>query len=243
MRFRLLLSLFCSIVFPSLVFASVSTDVYKEVFQLKPVGYWPADEGKGKVLHDLSGRNNHGTIYAVPWRDGFLDFENDVYQWVEVPFQKEFGSKNFSMGGWLYSGYDKSKGQESRIGAILIGQPFIDATPKGKIKWGAIWGDRIDSSGAMLRYGIGAKKNVTFLEVASGTKSDVVGTAKAETVVAHSKWQHLFYTYDASVGRGSVYLNGKLVKSDDNIPFEPMKTPLVIGGGRWGTFNLGGNES
>ncbi len=243
MRCRFLSILFCSIFLQSLLFASVSTDVYKEVFQFKPVGYWPVDEGKGKVLYDRSGGKNHGRIYSVPWRDGFLDFENDVYQWVEVPYKKEFGSKNFSMGGWLYSGYDKCKDQESRIGAILIGQPFIDATPKGKIKWGAIWGDRIDSSGAILRYGIGAKKNVTFLEVASGKQADVVGTVKTETVVAHSKWQHLFYTYDGSSGMGSAYLNGNLVKIADNIPFEPMKTPLVIGGGRWGTFNLGGNAS
>ncbi|MCP4787374.1 MAG: hypothetical protein GY903_05920 [Fuerstiella sp.] len=214
---------------------------YDEVLKLNPVGYWPADEGGGSVLHDRSGRGNHGQIRAVPWRDGFLDFENDVYQWVEVPYKQEFGSKNFSMGGWLYSGHDKSK-EDSHIGAILIGQPLIKSGADN-LKWGAIWGERVDSSGALLRYGTPKGKNATFLEVASGKQNDVAGSAKAETVVAHSKWQHLFYTYGATTGTGSVYLNGKRISSADNIPFDPMDTPLVIGGGRWGTFNLGGNAS
>ena len=214
---------------------------YDAVLKFKPVGYWPADDAEGEVLRDLSGGGNHGAINNVPWRDGFLDFENDVYQWVEVPYTSEFGSENFSMGGWLYSGFDKSR-EDGHIGAILIGQPFVESGAD-QLRWGAIWGERIDTSGALLRYGIPSKKKGTYLEVASGQQSDVIGTAADEVALPHGQWQHLFYTYEYATGKGSLYLNGQLIKSADNVPFTPTDTPLVIGAGRWGTFNLGGTRS
>jgi len=31
------------------------------------IGYWPADEGEGDILHDLSGNGNHGYIYGADW--------------------------------------------------------------------------------------------------------------------------------------------------------------------------------
>ena len=35
------------------------------------VGYWPFDEGSGNIAYDLSGNNNHGTLYNGPqWVDG-----------------------------------------------------------------------------------------------------------------------------------------------------------------------------
>ena len=62
-----------------------------DVLRLKPVAYWPADEGKGSSIHDRSGHNNHGVLRSVPWRDGYLVFDNDFYQWIEVPHKKAFG--------------------------------------------------------------------------------------------------------------------------------------------------------
>ena len=31
------------------------------------VGYWPANEGEGDILHDLSGNGNNGAIYGAEW--------------------------------------------------------------------------------------------------------------------------------------------------------------------------------
>lgn len=244
MRYGFLLMLFLSIFFQPFVFAAAPTDVYKEVFQLKPAGYWPADEGSGEVLHDRSGGRNHGRIYSVPWHEGFLDFDCDTYQWVQVAFKKEYGSKSFSMGGWVYSTLDRrtptDRDKNYLFGALLIGQPFKPHSDS-KLKW-AIWGDRLDTDGAMLRFGLPGDNGLSAVEVVSGQKADAVGSAKEKTGIASGKWQHLFYTYDKA-GTGSLYINGKVVCTRQNVPYQPAQTPLVIGGGRWGTFNLGGTIS
>ena len=40
---------------------------HQAVLALQPVGYWPADQGEGGVLDDLSNTGNHGVIHHVPW--------------------------------------------------------------------------------------------------------------------------------------------------------------------------------
>ncbi len=243
MKFKVIL-LICFVVLQSLLFASASTDVYKEVLKLEPVGYWPADEGSGKVLRDRSGGKNHGRIYSVPWHEGFLDFDCNTYQWVQMPFKKEYGSKSFSMGGWVYSALDRriptDRDKNYLFGALLIGQPFKEQS-NSKLKW-AIWGDRLDTDGAMLRFGLPGDNGLSTVEVVSGQKADAVGSVKEKTGIASGKWQHLFYTYDKT-GTGSIYINGKHVCARENVPYKPAETPLVLGGGRWGTFNLGGTIS
>lgn len=55
---------------------------HQAVLALQPVGYWPADDGQGEVLRDLSENRNHGTIHHVPWDDGLLDFTSAYQQAV-----------------------------------------------------------------------------------------------------------------------------------------------------------------
>ncbi len=222
------------------------------VLRFGPVGYWPANEGEGTVLRDRSGNDNDGRIYNVPWRDGSLIFDNDTYQWIQVPYTNAFGAENFSMGGWLFSAHDLNPQRESRLGAILVGQPFRPADRRiddaaswanEKLKWESLWGERTPGT-ANLRYGLLPNDGTTtYLEVASGEGDDVLGTVADEVSFSANQWQHLFYTYDAVNGKGSLYLNGGLVKSVENVPWQPSRSPLVIGAGRWGTFNLGGNAS
>ncbi len=104
------------------------------VREMKPLGFWPADEGKGATLHDRSGHNNHGVIRSIHWRDGCLVFDNDFYQWIEVPHKKAFGTNTFTMGGWLYNCLDRNHRNESRPGATLIGHQFHHGGGK---KWSA----------------------------------------------------------------------------------------------------------
>ncbi len=75
---------------------------HREVLRLKPVGYWPADEGQGDILHDRSGHENHGRIFLTPWDEGFLNFHNG-YQWIEIPGNPRYPSTDFTLGGWIIS--------------------------------------------------------------------------------------------------------------------------------------------
>ncbi|MHC4402796.1 MAG: LamG-like jellyroll fold domain-containing protein [Planctomycetota bacterium] len=216
------------------------------MLKLKPLGYWPADKGEGKVLHDRSGNANHGRIYSVPWRDGSLVFENDVYQWVQVPCREAYRGRNFSMGGWVFSTLHKRKRtggeNEFQSGALIIGQPFR-LEDDGKLKWAAIWGKELKyTSGAMLRFGLPDKGGLSLLDVVSGKEADVLGTVKAGIGLQSGQWKHIMYTY-AQSGEAKLYVDGKLAHSAEGVPYTPSETPFVFGGGRWGTFNLGGTVS
>lgn len=240
------------------------------VLALRPVGYWPADEGQGKVLHDRSGNANHGTIYSVPWQDGSLVFENDVFQWVQVPCRESYRGRNLSMGGWVFSDLHKRKRtggeNEFRFGALIIGQPF-KLENGGKLKWACCWGGKLPG-GAMLRFGLPDKGGVSPLELVSGKEAYVPGTVEAGTGErareAHKaspevlgpleagvglqsgQWQHIIYTYAQSgtqSGEAKLYIDGELAHAAQDVPYTPSETPFVFGGGRWGTFNLGGTLS
>jgi hypothetical protein len=224
---------------------SVPTD-HEAVLALKPVGYWPADEGQGKVLHDRSGNANHGRIYSVPWRDGLLVFENDVYQWIQVSCRQSYRGLNVSMGGWVFSALHKRKPtggeKEFQFGALIIGQPF-KLEGGGKLKWAAIWGTGLQhTSGAMLRFGLPDKGGLSHLEVVSGKEADALGTVEAGIGLQSGRWQHVIYTY-AQSGEAKLYVDGELAHSAKDVPYTPSQTPFVFGGGRWGTFNLGGTTS
>ena len=238
----------------------------QDVLELGPVGYWPADEGEGAVLHDRSGNANHGTIYSVPWKEGMLVFENDVYQWIQVPCREPYRGRNFSMGGWVFSTLHKRKRapgeKEFRFGALIIGQP-LKQVEGGKLKW-STWGNRLETDGAMLRFGLPDKDGLSPLEVVSGKQAYVTGTVEADTGkraeethraspealgslkagigLQSGQWQHIIYTY-AQSGEAKLYIDGKLAHTAKNVPYTPSETPFVFGGGRWGTFNLGGTLS
>ena len=238
----------------------------KVVLALKPVGYWPADEGRGTILHDRSGNGNHGTIYSVPWRDGSLVFENDVYQWIQVPCREHYRNHSFSMGGWVFNALHKRKRasgeKEFRFGALIIGQPFRPVA-RGKLKW-STWGARLETDGAMLRFGLPGRGGMSPLEVVSGKEAYVPGAAETssgkrarEAHIASpdglgaldvgvglrsGQWQHIIYTY-AHSGEAKLYVDGELAHAAGDVAYTPTETPFVFGGGRWGTFNLGGTLS
>ena len=211
----------------------------EKVLELEPVGYWPLDEGEGEVLHDRSNHDNHGRAHFLSWKNGLLDFDNDVYQWVQIPHHPDYASRAFSMGGWVLNRkeYAADKGL---FGVILMGQPF---KPKnGKLKWEALWGDRVKGDAAMLRFGPPANGKGALVEVVSGGQKDAIGSVDGEIALQADKWQHVLYTYDGS-GTGKLYRNGRLVHSSENVSYRTDETPYVIGGGRWGTHNLGGTIS
>ena len=239
---------------------------HRVVLAFEPVGYWPADEGRGTTLHDRSGNGNHGTIYSVPWKDGSLVFENDVYQWVQIPCRAPYRSRSFSMGGWVFNALHKRKRvsgeNEFRFGALIIGQPFKPAAD-GKLKW-STWGAKLETDGAMLRFGLPGTGGMSPLEIVSGKEAyipggadagtgkrareahraspDALGSIDAGVGLRSGQWQHIIYTYTES-GEAKLYIDGELAHTAVDVPYTPSETPFVFGGGRWGTFNLGGTLS
>ena len=212
---------------------------YQQVRELDPVGYWPCDEGWGEAVRDRSGNKNHGTIYSVPWQDGFLNFENDFYQWIHIPPYDAYDSPTFSMGGWVYS---RKEYNEKHFGVLIMGQPFKSGGGEDALTW-AIWGGRIDTAGPMLRFG-STSSGPNLIEVAHPRQGDAIGSVEEGVELATGEWQHVIYTYDES-GTGRLYLNGSLVHSAEDVPqaVAGRDFPFAIGGGRWGTSNLGGIQS
>jgi len=39
---------------------------HRDVLALKPVGFWPADEGEGDRLRDLAETGNHAKVFNTP---------------------------------------------------------------------------------------------------------------------------------------------------------------------------------
>jgi len=215
--------------------AGADTDErYRVVRDLQPVGYWPADEGTGDVLHDRSGNDNHGRLISTPWRDGLLNFTTDVYQWAQIPHDPRYASQAFTIGGWVFS---RRTYKTSRV--LFIGQPWMPGASGSR--WVG-WGGRQDVDGALLKFGAASEDPAhVLIEVVSGKKADAIGSAASNTGMPINAWQHVLYAYDES-GTGSLYLNGRLVRSASGVPFKPVETPLVIGGDleQWGVWPPGG---
>ncbi len=189
--------------FPSIALAEPATIRHEAVLALNPTGYWPADEGGGETLHDRSENANHGKIYHTPWRDGLLDFTS-AFQWCQVPFSDDWQGEGLSVGGWLFT-RDR---QYNRNGMLFMAV----ANPT------RLW---VNPS-LILRVRAGME-----LEVVSDDKDDAIGSLAEKDVLAVNEWQHVLYTWKD--GTAKLYLNGKLVRSAENVPCELRKYPLIIG--------------
>lgn len=220
---------------------------HASVLALNPVGYWPADEGGGDVLHDRTRNANHGSLHSVSWDADkhLLDFTG-AYQWAEIPNHPEYQSPAFSMGGWVFTrkivGGGQFPGQE---GMILIGNAYHtsgyslhslhdEPVLLGKSLWG-VRGGREDGVNLSLR-------KDELVDVISGGQPDALGTRADKAAIEIGSWQHVLYTYDSwapleggkawldtqdggrargDAGVGRLYVNGELIKETPGVPFKP----------------------
>ncbi|MEI7928428.1 MAG: LamG-like jellyroll fold domain-containing protein, partial [Verrucomicrobiales bacterium] len=197
---------------------------YLAVLALKPVGYWPADEGSGETLNDRSGNKNHGRIFHVPWDKGLLDFTG-AYQWAEIPASTKYQSKSLTIGGWVFI-RSKVEGSDStgRMGMLLIGNK-----------------DGVNAVGVQL-----CVRRQELIDVVSKGKSDVFRTwlwstekrlGEGKPSLSLGEWHHLLYTFEATRwddaadlhGKGSLYLDGHLLATNEDIPYKSENRSLQIG--------------
>lgn len=193
----------CMAFIPLSAWAGSESTRHEAVQAMQPAGYWPADEGGGIVLHDLSDHANHGIIHHTPWREGMLDFTS-AFQWCQVPFSDAWRGKGLSIGGWLFTRQQSYQ----RNGMLFMGL----ANPIRL--WGA----------ASLILGVRAGME---LEVFGDDYRDAIGSLTAKDMLAVGTWQHVLYTWEN--GTAKLYLDGKLVRSADDIAFEFRNHPLLIG--------------
>ncbi|MBM4048168.1 MAG: hypothetical protein FJ279_23950, partial [Planctomycetes bacterium] len=179
------------------------TERHQLVNALRPVGYWPADEGEGEILHDRSGNGNHGRAFHTPWVNGLLDFTSG-FQWAEIPGHEKYQGRAFTIGGWLFS----RRASYRRNGMLFMGM----ANPI------RLW----ISPAIILRI-----REASEIEVVSHGTEDAIGSKAEKDTISANQWQHVLYAYEAGVGK--LYLNGQLARSKDNVPFEIGKYPLLIG--------------
>lgn len=225
---------------------------HEAVLQMGPVGYWPADEGDGEFLHDLSGNDNHGILHHVAWAGGLLDFTG-AYQWAEIPNHCKYQSRDFSIGGWVFTRNKIYGGlYPGKAGMIFIGNAYHhsgytletlynDPVLFNKSEWTVAGGTE---EGISL-----CVRKDELVDIISGGKSDAVGSLAGGVSIAVGKWQHVFYTYESGMpirggdqwrsrldssiyygaGTGKLYVNGELVKSEDDIKFDRRDMRFLIG--------------
>ncbi len=252
-----------SLVIPILCVTALSTSLFaqdhKRVLAMKPVGYWPADEGEGEILHDIASNANHGQLHRVPWdaANGLLDFTS-AYQWLEIPNHPRYQTRDFSLGGWVFVRGKITGGPYSGTeGMTFIGNAYggsgytLDTLydepvlfQKSKIFGGGVPYDHRENGISICI------RRDELVDIISGGK-DAIGSRAGKVGIAGGQWQHVFYTYRAKrikmeggddwkglldkteyrgdTGTGTLYINGEQVQSKAKVPFAPRNTAFLIG--------------
>ena len=119
-----------------------------------PVAHWNFDEGKGDVLHDRSGNNNHGKIHGAKW----------------VRFGKGYALKFGRSGGYVDCGDNprlKTPGDMTIAAWVkLTASPF----PDGTTNWYIVDCEKYQKSGFMVRID-GASCRLTYRDNSGFTLS------------------------------------------------------------------------
>ncbi len=187
------------------------------ITELKPVGFWLADEGKGQYLPDRSGKGNHAKIYHTDWKEGLLDFTG-AYQWLEISGHSSYNTEEFTISLWVFT----RRVDYKRDGVLLFGNT------RG---W---WKGEAREFGIVLREG-------GKIEIISGGKRDALGSLDDEVITANS-WHHIAYSY--SGGNGTLFVDGKQAKRAANVGFEADGKSFLIGNdASWWMLHPPGSQS
>ncbi len=210
---------------------------YESVLEFGPVGYWPADEGQGSVLHDRSGHENHGQLFNLSWQEELLEFTSG-FHWAEIPSRPEYRSASISLGGWFFTRRDDYLGgsdlqgphrhaadNHHTHGVSLINNAY--GNRGGWVRWDGA--DRLQEGVGLRLRAPGANRNVggALLDVVHGNRADVLDSAFDGLRMVRGQWQHVLYTFHD--GTGSLYLDGRMVQSKDGVSLSAANRPFVVG--------------
>jgi hypothetical protein len=212
---------------------------YQSVLKMNPVGYWPIDEGTGQVIYDRTENKNNGVAYHVPWdkETGLVDFTG-AYQWLQIPKNKVYQTESFTLGGWVF------------LRRKLLGSDFTGT--QGMMLMGnahSIW---MHEPGIQIDI-----RKDEVIDIVSGGLKDVLGTRLLEDrrgkakgdPIALGEWHHIIYAFKAKKndvtktlqrnaidfevkgveGTGTLYLNGQLVKTEQNVFYDAPDIDIQIG--------------
>jgi len=181
------------------------------------VACWNFDEGKGNVVHDISGNNNDGIIHGASWTKGVwgyalsFDGEDDYVKILDSPSLDLTDS--FTIEGWIYP-RELEKNDHQFI--LCKHKTFYD----DKGTWNLI-----------------SPPNGNHLSFASSGQ----GSIRSRNI-SDFTWTHFAFTFNDTTDKYGVYINGK-VDNTGNISFNIRNTSLnlYIGGEKyeemWHFFN------
>ena len=171
------------------VFLLIALPALADIDPKNIMGMWLFDEGKGGVAADSSEHGNDGEIHGAKWVNGkfgkALEFDG-AGNWVEVPHSNTVGFKaGVSFTITLYF-----KG--SKVGGSLVGKNYEDTSQV--LPWYLIWDN-------------GSKNTVSlYLRDSASTSFPAHGT----TPIADDKWHFVVGRADASSGKASIWVDGKM---------------------------------
>jgi len=156
---------------------------YVEILKRKPVLFIPFDEGFGSVAHDISGYNNHGTIYGATWQKlktgkNALYFDG-VDDYVEVPDSTNLRLQHLTVSVWFYAYYFRTEWWSNRIV------------------------DKYGNYGLILNIISENDVRIGFNGKINGTWVGVYSVQKMQT----NKWYNCAITFDGT--KVCIYVNGK----------------------------------
>lgn len=229
-----------------------ASDPRQAVLALRPMGFWPIDDGEGSIIRDHSGRDNHARANNLTWRDGLIDFTSG-FQWLEIPLHGEYrAAHSFSMGGWYFSrrndylgGSNLQGGQRNELGhGHTQGVNLFGNAYDGRGSW-VFWGARDLRDGIALRLraqGVNIYQGDSLLDVVHANRADALNSAHNGVRLDAGRWHHVFYTHDT--GRSVLYVDGGIVAEQRGVSVAAFNRPFLVGNDMtWWMLHPQGSQS
>ena len=176
------------------VFLLITLPCLAEIDPKSITGMWLFDEGKGGVATDSSEHGNDGEIHGAKWVDGkfgkALEFDG-ASNWVEVPHSNTVGFK----AGVSFTITCYFKG--TKVAGALVGKNYEDTSQA--LPWYLLWN------------GGGDNKVTLYLRDSASTSFRADGT----TEIGDDKWHFVVGRADASTGKASIWIDGKMESETD----------------------------
>jgi len=162
---------------------------YVDILKRKPVLFLAFDEGFGSVAHDISGYNNHGTIYGATWRKlktgkNALYFDG-VDDYVEVPDSASLNVTEFTIIAWVYL---------NKFGGVVV-----------------VKGDKAFTSVGNQSYLLGFRPWVPDWGLRLDWTDETFNWLTQSEALDLNKWHFIAGSYDSNTAY--LYWNGQLIKS------------------------------